>query len=442
MFKKYLNQFNEKKKSAIILILLFGLISLFGDIIYESSRSVNAPYLNTLGANALIIGLIVGIGELLGYSIRLFSGYFSDKTKAYWFFTMIGYSLLIAVPLLALSNSWQFAAIFIILERIGKGLRSPARDTIVSYATKQVGTGIGFGISEFIDQIGATIGPLVFTLFFIYIGSAEKTVKDYQQGYNLLWLPFVMLILILFITFFKFKTPSKLEENNLEESNLQESNLEEKNKKKESSKLSKVFYIYNLFTFFTTIGFISFSIFGYHLKINEIVSDIKIPFFYAIAMFVDAIFGIIIGKIYDNLKIKHKKQDSGLLILLYMPLLCIIILPLIFSFNLILIHIAIILWGIVMGSHETIMKAAIADLTSINKRGTGYGIFNVIYGLAIFIGSVLAGYLYDISINLMINALIITEILSIIIFFFLKNEIKKPIQYEKFNRKELKIIKK
>ena len=409
MFKNYFNKFSDNKKSAIILILLFGIISLLGDIIYEGARSVNGPYLNTLGANAAIVGFVVGIGELLGYAIRLFSGYFSDRAKAHWFFTILGYSLLMAVPLLALSNYWQFAAVFIVLERIGKGLRSPARDTLVSHATKQVGTGFGFGISEFIDQIGATIGPLIFTFFFMYLGTAQKTVADYQKGYSLLWLPFVMLIMVLFFTFFKYKTPS---------------NLEEVKSKKQSTKISRVFWIYSFFTFVTTIGFINFAIVGYHLKASGIVADAQIPFLYAIAMIVDAIFGIFVGKMYDGLKIKHKNEQAGLLILLFIPILTAIILPMIFSLNLVMIFAAIFFWGIVMGSHETIMKAAIADLTSITKRGTGYGIFNVIYGLALFIGSVFAGYLYDISIALMIVALVCIELVSIIVFFVLKREIR------------------
>lgn len=405
MFKKY----SENKKNAIVLIVLFGIISLLGDIIYEGARSVNGPYLNTLGANAAIVGLVVGVGELLGYAIRLFSGYFSDKAQAHWFFTIVGYGLLMAVPLLALSNYWQVAAVFIVLERIGKGLRSPARDTLVSHATKQVGTGFGFGISEFLDQIGATTGPLIFTFFFIYVGSAQKTVADYQHGYSLFWFPFVMLLMIVFITFFKFKTPSNLEETI----------------PNRSSKMSKVFWMYSLFTFVTTVGFINFAIVGYHLKVNGIVSDAHIPFFYAIAMVVDAIFGIIVGKMYDKLKIKHTNEQAGLLILLFIPILTATILPLLFSDILSIILIAIFLWGIVMGSHETIMKAAIADLTPITKRGTGYGIFNAIYGVSLFVGSVFAGYLYDISISLMIYAFICTEFLSIVVFIVLKKEIKE-----------------
>lgn len=409
MFKRNFNKLSENKKNAINLILLFGIISLLGDIIYEGARSVNGPYLETLGANAAIVGFVVGIGELLGYVLRLFSGYFSDRTGAHWLFTILGYSLLISVPLLTLSDYWQFAAIFIILERIGKGLRSPARDSLVSHATKQVGTGFGFGISEFLDQIGATIGPLIFTFFFMSLGNTPKTVAEYQQGYNLLWFPYVILLIVLFITFFKFKSPSNLEEETTREN--------------KPSRIPKAFWIYSLFTFITTVGFINFAIVGYHLKINNILSESQIPLFYAIAMIIDAIFGIIVGRMYDKLKIKHKNEEAGLLILFFIPILTALILPLIFSHKVSLILTAIFLWGIVMGSHETIMKAAIADLTSITKRGTGYGIFNVIYGLALFVGSVFAGYLYEISISLMIFSLIGIEMLSMLFFFVLKKEI-------------------
>ncbi|MEW6103564.1 MAG: MFS transporter [bacterium] len=388
------------------IIFLFGLISLLGDIIYEGGRSVNGQYLNTLGANATIVGFVVGIGELAGYIIRLFSGYICDKKKAHWLFVICGYSLLVSVPLLSISSYWQSALIFIVLERIGKGLRSPARDTLLSYATKRVGRGFGFGIAEFLDNIGAVVGPLIFTFFFI-AGPSLKTISDYQNGYSLFWLPFTLLIIVLFIAYFKVRNPEELE----------------KVSKNEPSNLTRIFWLYSFFTFITTIGFVSFAIIGYHLKVNKILSDAQIPVFYCLAMAIDAMFGIIIGKVYDNIKMKYQNSHSGLLILVGIPILTALILPFAFSYNTSLIMIAMLFWGLVMGSHEVIMKAGIADITPINKRATGYGIFNVIYGLAMFIGSLLAGYLYDISISLMILVLICIEVLPIPLFFILKREI-------------------
>ena len=85
----------------------------------------------------------------------------------------------------------------------------------------------------------------------------------------------------------------------------------------------------------------------------------------------------------------------------------------------------VVLWGIVMGTHETIMKAGIADITPLRKRGTGYGIFNMLYGIAIFLGSAAAGFLYDSSINLLIILMIVIELLALPVFFFMRKSISK-----------------
>ncbi|MCL5991859.1 MAG: MFS transporter [Bacteroidetes bacterium] len=399
------------KKSAIRFIILLGIISLLGDVMYEGARSVNGPYLKILGANAVVVGFIVGLGELLGYGIRIVSGYFTDKTKAYWLFTIIGYGVLITVPLLSLTGVWQFAALFMILERIGKAIRSPAKDTILSQATKQVGTGFGFGLHEFFDQIGAVIGPLIFASLFYFIGSGSKSTADYQKGYSIYFYVFILLMAAVFFTYFLFKNPEKFETA--------------KPQTEDEDKLSRTFWLYTVFTFLATFGFVSFVLIGYHLKQNNIISDSAIPLFYAIAMGVDAVISLVIGKIYDNLKKKRNNEQEGLLALFIIPILTAIIPALVFSSNVILIFIAVFIWGVVMGTHETIMKAAIADITSMKKRATGYGIFNTAYGLSVFIGSIVIGLLYDYSITLLIIILIFFEILSIPVLYKLTKEVKK-----------------
>jgi MFS family permease len=400
---------NSLKKKALRLILLFGLISLLGDIIYEGARGVNGPYLETLGASAVIVGLVAGLGELLGYLIRLASGYFSDKTRAHWFFTIFGYSFLMVIPMLALTGIWQFAAIFMVLERIGKGIRSPAKDTILSQATKQVGTGFGFAIVEFLDQVGATVGPLIFTFFFMSIGPGDKSIADYQNGYSLMWFPFVVLMMVLFAAFFMVKNPEELENDVV--------------KKPQPDRITRTFWLYCIFTFVTTLGFLNFAIIGYHLKAQAIVTDAQIPLMYALAMGVDAVIGLAIGRWYDKLKIKFNNEHAGLLLLIALPLLTAPLPFLTLSLSLPLIIAGVVLWGIVMGTHETIMKAGIADITSIKKRGTGYGIFNMMYGIAIFIGSAAAGFLYDYSVNLLIILMIAVELMALPVFLVLRREV-------------------
>src|SRR3989338_13467 len=202
---------DNSRKAAFQLIIIFGLVSLFGDIVYEGARSVNGPYLKTLGVSAAIVGFIAGLGEFIGYAIRLVSGYFADKTRAYWIFTFVGYGMLATVPLLSLTGVWQGAALFMVLERLGKALRAPARDTIVSQASKQVGTGFGFAISEVMDQIGALIGPLILAVLFMVVGETKSDLLKYQQGYRLFWIPFFLVMVCVAFAYLKVPNPERLE---------------------------------------------------------------------------------------------------------------------------------------------------------------------------------------------------------------------------------------
>jgi predicted MFS family arabinose efflux permease len=196
-------------------------------------------------------------------------------------------------------------------------------------------------------------------------------------------------------------------------------------KKPQPDKITRTFWLYCLFTFVTTLGFLNFAIIGYHLKDKAIVTDAQIPLMYALAMAVDAVIGLFIGRWYDKLKLRFNNEHSGLLLLIILPVLTAPLPFLTLSSSLPLILSGVVIWGIVMGTHETIMKAGIADITSIRKRGTGYGIFNTVYGIAIFIGSAAAGFLYDYSINLLIIFMIVVELAALPLFFILRKHLIK-----------------
>ncbi|MEW6621968.1 MAG: MFS transporter [Bacillota bacterium] len=391
----------NKKKLAIQFILLFGVISALGDITYEGARSVYGPYLGYLGASAVVIGIVSGFGEFLGYVLRLVSGYFIDRTQKYWLVTILGYGLLIAVPLLAIAGKWQIAALFIILERTGKAIRSPGKDAMLSHATKQMGTGFGFGLHEALDQVGAIIGPLIFT-------TALALTGGYKQGFSVMWIPAILTVIIIFIVRFKVPEPKMLEEN------LQET----KSTSGSPKSLSLVFWSYAVFTFISVLGFANFPIISYHLKIQNVVPEAQIPTLYAVAMAVDAVVAIIIGKMYDKI---------GFVSLIAIPILTLPIAFLGFSNSSIFVIIAVILWGAVMGIHETIMRAAIADITAISNRGKAYGIFNTLYGLSMLIGGVAMGFLYDYSITSIIVFIVVIEILALTAFVVFKRYIVKTI---------------
>ncbi len=382
-------------RKAMGVIILFGIVSLFGDIVYEGARSVNGPFLKTLGANAVAVGFIAGLGEFVGYGIRLASGYFADRTRAYWIFTFIGYGLLVSVPMLSLADFWQFAAVLIVIERLGKALRAPAKDTIMSQAASRVGRGFGFGLQQAMDQIGAIIGPLIFTLVFSLKGS-------YKTGYSILWLPFILVMFSVFLAFLSIPEPGRLEDADSQSKNPE--------------KFTRVFWLYNLFAFLTVLGFVNFTLLGYHYKSSGILPDSYIPLFYSAAMGVEALISLIIGRLYDR---------KGLITLVAIPIALTAVPAFGFSGSVPLAIAGAVLWGAAMGIHETIMKAAIADLTHIRKRGTGYGIFNMGSGLAFFLGSTAMGFLYNFNILWVIIFCAVLEVLSIPVFLLMRKEFER-----------------
>lgn len=168
-------------KSAYIAILLLGIVSLMGDVVYEGSRGIVPPYLAFLGASAFIIVFVGRLGEFLGYSFRLISGVLSDTTKAYWIFIFLGYGLIVSIPLLGFAGGWAIAIILILLERLGKAFRSPSRDAVLSMVSKDVGAGKAFGVHELLDQIGAILGPILVAGLMLYSGN------NYSQTFSLLF---------------------------------------------------------------------------------------------------------------------------------------------------------------------------------------------------------------------------------------------------------------
>lgn len=388
-------EISSQKTGALRFIVLMGVVSLFGDIVYEGARGVIGPYLALLGASASVVGLVGGLGEFIGYALRLFSGFMADRTKAYWLFTFIGYGLLVSIPLLSFAQSWQIAALLILLERAGKAFRSPARDTILSYATKEVGRGFGFGLHEALDQIGAIVGPLIFSAI-LFAGG------NYRSGFSVLWIPAMMVPVVLCIARNRLPHPEKLE-------------IAHESGSKDNTLFSKTFVLYSLFTFFAVAGFANFPLIAYHLKMKTIVGDAQIPALFALAMGVDALTALIIGKTYDRM---------GLKILIIVPLLSFFIPLLAFSDMLVGVIIGTILWGIVLGIHETIMRAAVADLTDINRRGSAYGIFNTLYGLSWLLGGTLMGMLYEQSVYTLMLLAALFEVVSIPLFLMLAKSLK------------------
>jgi MFS family permease len=375
-------------------IILLGIVSLFGDATYEGARAVTGPFLLQLGASSAVVGSVAGIGEFIGYALRLASGYVADRTRAYWVLTFIGYGLILSIPLLAFAGHWQLAVVFVILERLGKAIRNPARDTMLSYATKRVGRGWGFAVHEALDQIGAIIGPvaLAFTLL---------SHHTYQDGFKFLFISAFLTLAVLAVARKRFPTPVTFEIP------------EGLGKHSPQTKLPRVFWLYTSFTLVSAAGFANFQLISYHLAAQAIVSDAQIPLAYALAMAVDAVAALVVGGTYDKV---------GLTSLLVIPLLTLLIPFFAFSTSYSSVLIGMVLWGVVMGVQETIMRATVADLAPVERRGFAYGVFYTMYGAGWGLGGVVMGLLYEHSINYLIMFSVAMELVSIPLFLMVRRE--------------------
>jgi len=387
---------------AMRLILLLGVVSLFGDIVYEGARSVSGPFLLALGASAFTVAWISGLGEFIGYGVRMASGYVADRTGNYWTLAIAGYLMIGAIPFLVFAGSWQAAVVLLLVERLGKAIRSPAKDAILSHAAHKVGRGWGFGVHEALDQVGAVAGPLVFAASLAVSGG-------YREGFALMAIPFVLLVASLLLAWRKVPDPASLERGS-ESSHQEGRNL-------------RVMVPYGAFTALTMAGFLVFPLMAYHFSAAGTVPDAQIPVFFAIAMATDALCALALGRLYDR---------AGLAVLLLIPVANIPIAPLAFSFGYGGALAAAVLWGISMGGQETILRAALADLTSVKKRGFAYGIFNALYGGAWFAGSIVSGLLYEFDLIALFSYSILMQLAALGVFFWLRKGVgraggKKPV---------------
>lgn len=354
-------------KVAWRFVLLIGLVSFFADMTCEGARSVTGPYLGVLGASATIVGFVAGFGELLGYGLRLASGYLSDRTGRYWPITFVGYGLnLFAVPALALTGRWEIAALLMIAERVGKAIRVPPRDAMLSHASANVGQGKGFGVHEAMDQAGAVVGPLI-------VAGMLAWRDDYKAAFAILLLPAILAILMLANARRLFPHPSDLE--------AAPSDLDRRD-------LPRSFWIYMVAAGLVAVGFADFPLIAFHFQKISLLSASMIPIFFAIAMGVDAIAALVFGNLFDHI---------GMPALIVATVLSAGFAPLVFFGGVRLALIGVVLWGVGMGAQESVMRAAVAGMAPSDKRGTAFGIFNTGFGVFWFAGSLAMGILYDTS---------------------------------------------
>jgi predicted MFS family arabinose efflux permease len=356
------------RRQALRFIVLVGIVSLFADMAYEGARSITGPYLASLGASATVVGLVAGVGELLGYSLRLVSGRLSDRFRAYWPITIVGYLVqMTAVPALALAGSWPLAAALIIAERIGKAMRNPPRDAMLARASQSIGRGWGFGLHEALDQAGALIGPLVVAVVLARTG-------QYPAAFAILVVPAALTLATLGLARVTYPQPPGIA--------TQAADVH-------GEGLPRAFWLYLAAAAFVAAGFADFSLIAYHFQRTSLVEPALVPVFYALAMAAGGLAAVIFGRWYDRVGI-------GLLI----PLTAIgaLFAPLVFLGAPPVALLGVLLWGAGLSVHESIMSAAVAAMVPPGRTASAYGLFTMAFGLAWFAGSAALGFVYDRSV--------------------------------------------
>ena len=373
-----------KASPALRFVLMVGVMSLFADLTYEGSRSIVGPYLGLLGAGAFAISVVTGLGEFLGYALRLVSGRSADRTGLYWPIAIGGYILqMTVVPLLALAGSWQIAALLVVLERVGKATRNPPRDAMLSHAAKQMGYGWGFGVHEALDQLGALIGPLVLAL----VLSLKH--NDYKLAFASLAVPAGVMLALLAVARLVYPRPQDLEPATTHVT---------------ATGLPRVFWIYMAGAALAGAGFADYPLIAYHLQRASVVSSTAVPVFYAIAMAVSGLGSLAFGRLFDR---------AGIGVLIPLTVVGAAYAPLAFFGGFWVALVGVAVWGLGMGVQESIMSAAVAPMVSPDRRSSAYGLFTGVYGMAWFAGSVVIGALYNLSFAALVAFSIVAELAAV-----------------------------
>jgi predicted MFS family arabinose efflux permease len=377
-----------RNRSALHFVLIIGFANFFADFTYEGARGIIGPFLGSLGASAAIVGLVAGFGELMGYGLRSISGYFADKSHRHWAFAFLGYAInMLAVPALALTRQWPLAASLVVSERIGRGIRKPTVEAMLSYAGRSIGAGWVFGLNEALDQAGATLGPLLMALI-LYLNGG------YRTGFAALLIPALLCLGTLVLARLLHPRPHELEKGTGHTFT--------------TTNLTQAYWVYLAAGALLAAGFADFALIGFHFQKANVVQGNLIPVFYAVAMAASAVASIPLGWLFDRF---------GPNVSLFAFLISAAAAPFVFLGSPAFALIGMIFWGVGMSAQGSLFQAMLTGIIPPQKRSTAFGLFDTGYGIAWFLGSAAMGLLYDKSIPAVVLFSVILQLAAIPVLF-------------------------
>jgi MFS-type transporter involved in bile tolerance (Atg22 family) len=285
---------------------------------------------------------------------------------------------------MALAGSWQVAAVFILAERIGRAMRKPTVEAMLSYTTGKLGKGWVYGLNTAMDELGATLGPLLVALVLFLQGS-------YQIAYAVLLVSSLLALGSLAAARIGFPLPSRLEQGQTAP----------------AQGFTRTYWLYMAGGACFAAGLMSFELISYHLSTSHVVPDHLIPVFLALSTACGVGASLVLGRMYDRI---------GLPTVLVAVFVSALFSPLVFLGGFYTALIGLLLWGIGYATQDTLMKVLIASVLPQGKRNLAFGLFYLGYGGGWLIGSVATGLLYEHSRAALIAFAMIVQLLAIPVF--------------------------
>lgn len=349
---------------------MLGFVSMLMDISSEMVHSLLPLFMvGTLGASALTVGLIEGLAESTALIVKVFSGALSDYVGKRKGLALFGYALgALTKPLFAIANTTGLVLTARLLDRVGKGVRGAPRDALVADIAPPHLRGAAFGLRQSLDTVGAFLGPL------LAVGLMLLWANDFRKVFWIAVIPGVLAVVLLL---FGVREPEQ-RQSGKRTNPIRRENL---------VRLSAPYWwVVGIGAVFTLARFSEA-----FLVLRAQQSGIPVALVPLVMVAMNLIYAASaypFGKLSDS--ISHMKLLAfGLVVLLVADFV------LAASNHWSVVLTGVVLWGVHMGITQGLLATMVADTAPTDLRGTAYGVFNLMSGIAMLIASVVAGLFWD-----------------------------------------------
>jgi len=351
-------------------VWVLGFVSMLMDISSEMIHCLLPLFLVTsMGSSVFAVGLLEGLAESTALVVKVFSGALSDYLGRRKGIALVGYGLgALSKPLFALAAGFGLVATARLLDRVGKGIRGAPRDALVADLTPKAMRGAAFGLRQSLDTVGAFLGPLV------AVGLMLLWSNDFRAVFWVATLPALAAVALLFLGIREPKSDTaRVLKNPIQRDNLR--------------RLSSAYWwVVALGAAFTLARFSEAFLV---LRSQQMgIPDALVPLVMVVMSLVYSATAYPFGKLSDSMR-RGRLLGWGLCVLVAADLV------LARATGLVGLFVGIGLWGVHMGMTQGLLATMVADTAPDDLRGTAYGFFNLVAGLAMLFASVLAGLLWE-----------------------------------------------